>query len=144
MKKNEIVENAVRDLLINRKVHNQKELGTLLVKQGYKVTQSTISRILHKIEAIKTLDETGGTYYRLRPQASRYLATNLVHKIVSTETLVIVFTSAGAAGHVCEYLDRQHSPLIAGTIAGENTIFIAPYHVGDIIKIEHLVREVFL
>lgn len=144
MKTIEIVEKAVRDLLLSHKVKNQKDFEVLLKKQGYNVTQSTISRILNKIEAIKTLDENGVAYYRVRPQASRYLATNLVHKIVSTETMVIVFTLGGAAGHVCEYLDQQNSPLIAGTIAGENTIFIAPHRLKDIIQIEHLIRGIFL
>lgn len=144
MKPVEKIENAVRSLLVSQKLGNQRDIETILKKQGYKVTQSTISRVLHKLEAVKALDENGVTYYRLRPQASRYLATNLVHKIVTTETLVIVFTLGGAAGHVCEYLDRQQSPLIAGTIAGENTIFIAPHKTADRVKIEHLVREIFL
>lgn len=144
MKNADMIEEAMRGLLVGKKIKNQKEFESLLKKQGYSITQSTVSRLLNKIEAVKTLDENGVTYYRLRPQASRYLATNLVHKIVSTETMVIVFTSGGAAGHVCEYLDRQNSSLIAGTIAGENTIFIAPYQVKDIIRIEHFIREIFL
>lgn len=138
------MEEALRDIILKHKIMRQSDFVDKLRQKGFVVNQSTVSRLLNKIGAMKAVDDKGRMYYRLRPQASKYLATNLVHKIVTTETLVVVFTLGGAAGHVCEYIDRQHSPMIAGTIAGENTIFIAPFHVADIVPIENFIREIFM
>ena len=139
------LDDQIKQLIANKKLANQAELVAALAQKGVLAHQSTVSRALHKMGVGKVLDPaTGQAFYKLRAAANRYLATNLVHKLVVAEAMLVVFTQNGAAGHVCEYLDRQAHPAIAGTIAGENTIFIAPHKLRDMAKIEKFVRDVFL
>lgn len=139
------LEDQIKQLITTKKLANQAELVAALAQKGVVAHQSTISRALHKMGVGKMLDDTTGqAFYKLRAAANRYLATNLVKKVVAAEGMVVVFTQNGAAGHVCEYLDRQEHTAIAGTIAGENTIFIAPHRLRDVPKIEKFVRDVFL
>jgi transcriptional regulator of arginine metabolism len=58
---------------------------------------------------------------------------NLILDVVANETLVIIFTSPGSASMVARLLDyAQISTEILGTIAGDDTIFVAPKSVKNI------------
>jgi transcriptional regulator of arginine metabolism len=61
---------------------------------------------------------------------------DLILDVVSNETLVVIFTSPGSASMVARILDYiQMNTEILGTIAGDDTIFVAPKSVKDIQKL---------
>lgn len=136
---------ALRTLLKNRAASSQEELCSALEAQQFDVNQSKISRLLRKLKALKIENEHGQVVYSLpqepAPPMASYLAT-LVLDIIANETLVVVYTSPGSASLVARLLDyNQRSTEILATVAGDDTIFVAPKSIKRINKLEQEVRK---
>lgn len=126
---------TLRALLRHEKIGTQHELARRLAREGYDVTQATLSRDLARIEARRTALPGGGTVYELPdgisptgvPGAGGLGALrHMVHAVEHNDTLVVVTTTAGAASAVALEIDRARLPAVLGTIAGDDTIFVAP------------------
>lgn len=123
---------AIRQVIRAQVVSTQEELRELLRKQGYEVTQATLSRDLAQLGARRVSRPEGGTAYEVDdarvPDGPEVLFAlrEMVTHVEATDSLVIVGTLAGAAPAVALGLDRVRLPEIAGTIAGDDTIFVAP------------------
>lgn len=123
---------AIRRLIRTRIVSTQEELRTLLAEEGFDVTQATLSRDLARLGAKRVALPSGGTAYEvdgLEPvdaeEALRAVAGSVLF-VDETDALVVVHTPPGAAPSVGLALDQSRMPGLAGTIAGDDTIFIAP------------------
>ena len=132
-----LLDEALRKLLLEREASTQDSICIALEKLGYEINQSKVSRLLRKIGAIKVVNAKGQTIYSLpREPAPPSMDTpirNLILDVVANETLVIIFTSPGSASMVARLLDyAQISTEILGTIAGDDTIFVAPKSVKNI------------
>jgi transcriptional regulator of arginine metabolism len=145
-KHSETLDEALRKLLMGRKATTQDEICDALEKQGYEINQSKVSRLLRKISAIKVINERGQTVYSLArepspPSMNTPLRDLIVH-IAHNETLVVIFTSPGSASMVGRVLDyNQISTEILGTLAGDDTIFVAPKSIKDIEKLYAEIKE---
>lgn len=122
---------ALRTLLLGREASTQEDICDALEKQGYEINQSKASRLLRKIGAIKVVGSHGQIVYSLArepaPPSMNTTLRSLILDIVSNEALVIIFTSPGSASMVARVLDyHQITTEILGTIAGDDTIFVAP------------------
>jgi transcriptional regulator of arginine metabolism len=137
---------ALRALLMGRKASTQEDICIALEKLGYEINQSKASRLLRKIGAIKVVNEHGQTVYSLArepaPPSMRTTLRDLIVDIVSNETLVVIFTSPGSASMVARVLDyNQITTEILGTIAGDDTIFVAPKSIKDIHKLAEEIKQ---
>jgi transcriptional regulator of arginine metabolism len=135
---------ALRTLLLGRKASTQEDICAALEKQGHEINQSKVSRLLRKVGAIKVAGERGQIVYSLaREPAPPSMGTplrDLILDIVANETLVVIFTSPGSASMVARVLDyNQITTEILGSIAGDDTIFVAPKSTKEIRK---LVEEI--
>ena len=106
-------------LIQARAVGTQEELTALLENAGVPATQSSVSRDLEELGVIKhqgryTLPRTNGAAVR-----------GLLALEVAGDNLVIAKTELGLASAVAVEIDREPIPEIVGTLAGEDTIFIA-------------------
>lgn len=122
---------ALRKLLESGKNSTQEELREMLESKGHDVNQSTISRDLRKIGAIKGTDSKGRTIYRLSENASEstFVAQSvpdLITSITHNDSMIVIHTSPGSASLVARHLDINRPANILGTIAGDDTIFVAP------------------
>lgn len=123
---------AIRELIRSRLVGTQEELRQLLAARGFEVTQATLSRDLARLGARRVSLRDGGTAYELEevrvPLGLDLLETyhEMVTSVVETDALIVVHTQPGAASAVALALDRARIGQVAGTIAGDDTIFIAP------------------
>lgn len=117
------------DLLRNGEVETQDDLRRKLARRGIHVTQATVSRDIEELGLVKT--RTG---YRLPdavdPRAPFQPNLAIVLKEFLTEArqaanLVIVKTRPGNAHSVAVALDANPWDGVVGTIAGDDTIFIA-------------------
>ena len=100
-------------------IGTQADLRSLLERTGVPATQSSLSRDLEELGVVKqhghyTLPRTNGT--------STHGLLSLDH---AGESLVIAHTIPGLASAVAVEIDAAAMPEIVGTIAGEDTIFIA-------------------
>ena len=122
---------AIREVLRTFRVETQEALRQTLRKQGIEVTQATLSRDLAFLGAHRVSGREG-THYALGEGASIIAAhaqsatSEMVVSIQASIALVIVLTTQGAASIVAAAIDHAQLPEVIGTIAGDDTIFVAP------------------
>ncbi len=100
---------------------------------SYDITQSTVSRDLRRIGAVKTTNAEGEIIYVL-PEDHQYLrpkveipVQDLVDEIVSNEALIVVHTVPGAASLVARHIDSIQETLgVIATIAGDDSVLVVP------------------
>jgi transcriptional regulator of arginine metabolism len=144
---------ALRQLLLEGNVGTHDDICNALKKQGFSVNQPKVSRLLHKIGAVKVVNQEGQNIYRLpheqglmhelnRPSA-KLPVKQLVIDIICNAALIVIHTSPGAAGLVAREIDIHHLKLgIMGTIAGDDTIFIAPKDVKHIKQVVEGIKSI--
>ncbi|WP_162789228.1 MULTISPECIES: arginine repressor [Sphingomonas] len=123
----------IADLLRSRAVASQDALLAVLREEGFATTQATISRDLEQLGAVK-LRRAGITSYALPDEASvanaperrlRAIFAEWVRSIEPVGQLVVLRTPPGSAHLVGVALDQAQLAEVAGTICGDDTIFIA-------------------
>ena len=112
-------QNAILDLISMEQISKQEELTELLEQKGFSVNQSSISRDLLELGVIKA-----NGFYAV-PTKSNYANFGLISLEIAGDTLIVAKTETGFAAAVCVRVDNAKIPEIVGTIAGEDTIFIA-------------------
>jgi len=121
--------NAIVRLLRNGLVHKQGDLVHMLQRDGYAVTQSSISRDLRDLGVLKA----GGRYVMPSDEIRRAngdfgALAQFVRQILSAGTcMTVVKTTIGAAGSVAVAIDKAEWPEVVGTISGDDTIFVATH-----------------
>ena len=113
----------LRDGLVRR----QEDLVRLLKKEGHEVTQSSISRDLRDLGVSKA----AGRYVLPSDEATRAnddfgtLAQFVRGLKRAGPSITVIRTTIGAAQSVAVAIDKAEWPEVAGTISGDDTIFIA-------------------
>ena len=118
----------ILELISTRAVRTQEDLADALIADGWQVTQSSVSR---DIAALR-LAKVDGVYRRAPASSSRArdpdelrIAEGVLTAEAAGDALVVVHTPPGEANRVGIALDRLAWPEIVGTIAGDDTIFLA-------------------
>ena len=119
MRKNERQE-IILNLISARPVSNQQELAKILRKNGFVVTQASISRDLDDLGVIKT---NGSYCLPQRQEPSGMFGLQTVE--TAGDSLVVVRCRSGLASAAAVRIDAARIEEIVGTIAGDDTIFIA-------------------
>lgn len=121
---------ALRRLLEKEKASTQEELREELEKLDFEVNQSTVSRDLRRLGAVKITDTQGRTVYRLAQESAPTpfveSLSDLVLKIRHNGAMLVLQTSPGSASLVARHIDHLRWDEILGTIAGDDTVFVAP------------------
>lgn len=99
---------------------SQRELASLLNIEGFEVTQASVSRDLVELGVVK-IDGR----YSLPPKAPASAEFGTVTFETAGENLIVGRCSSGLASAVTVKIDGARHPSIVGTIAGDDTIFIA-------------------
>jgi transcriptional regulator of arginine metabolism len=117
----------ILEIISTRAVPTQEDLAEALAAEGWEVTQSSVSRDIAALRLIKV----DGAYRRPASVVipadpnERRIADGVLTAEAAGDALVVVHTPAGEANRVAVALDRLAWPEVAGTIAGDDTIFIA-------------------
>ena len=137
---------AIRDLLRQGPAETQASLVSALEDLGFVATQSSVSRDLREIGAIKTArgyelpaaNDAGDGQVAAVAELLRSLTP-------AGANLLVIRTAIGAAQRVGLALDRSGWPGIVGTIAGDDTVFIATESAHAqknlVTRIEHATRS---
>jgi transcriptional regulator of arginine metabolism len=125
---------AIRDLVDTRVIRTQQELAAALRERGFRTTQATISRDVAELGLIKA-DREGTNAYALPPRLReaettgeerlRALLRDLPIELREAGSLLVVRTLPGSAHPIAAALDRARWPEVVGSIAGDDTLFIA-------------------
>lgn len=110
---------AILDLIASMPIGRQGELAKLLSERGFSVTQASVSRDLEKLGVAKV----HGRYIR-QPLARFGVFGSITFTSVG-ENLIVIKCGSGLASAAAVRIDGAGIPDIAGTIAGDDTIFVA-------------------
>ncbi len=119
----------VARLIRARRIGTQDELLAALRAEGFEVTQATLSRDLARLGARRVSDPAGGTRYELSPEERRDgldAVGRLVASVSCNGSMVVIRTHPGSASAVARAVDLAQLGDLLGTIAGDDTVFIAP------------------
>ena len=130
----------ILELISTRAIHTQEDLAEALSVAGWEVTQSSVSR---DIAALRLVKVDGA--YRRPPRGNaaqdpdeRRIADSVLTSEPAGDALVVLHTPPGEANRVAVALDRLAWPDVVGTIAGDDTIFLA---VKDAVSQRRVLRE---
>lgn len=119
------------EIINSKAIETQEELAEELKSAGFEVTQATVSRDIKTLRLIKIQGSDGKYRYSIinqnRNDMLEKLSSILINTVISVENIdkiVVVKTISGSASAAAEAIDRLELGEIAGTIAGDNTIFI--------------------
>lgn len=121
---------TIKEIIRRKQIQSQEELLQLLKVEGLEATQATLSRDLAEMGVIRQ-NTSDGIRYELpeTPTETSRLQILLSYEVTSiqaNESLVVIKTLPGRAQGVAELVDALKHPNILATIAGDNTIFVAP------------------
>lgn len=119
----------ILSLIRSSRLRTQEELSSALARQDIEVSQGTLSRDLRELGIVKTV--AGYALPSLiddRPAALASLSAVVAQFLVGMRTaanLVVLRTAPGGANAIAQQLDAMDWPDVVGTIAGDDTIFVA-------------------
>jgi transcriptional regulator of arginine metabolism len=124
----------IRDLLAQRPIRTQQELATALRDRGFRATQATISRDVAELGLIKSSRDGVQTYTvpaRVTEAEStgeerlRALLHDLPVDVREAGLMLVIKTLPGSAHAIAAALDRTRWQEVVGSIAGDDTVFVA-------------------
>ena len=137
---------AIRDLVDQRPIRTQQDLAAALRERGFRTTQATISRDVAELGLVKA-SRDGAQVYVLPPRLVeaevsgedrlRRLLHDLPAEIREAGLLLAVKTLPGSAQAVAAALDRARWPEVVGSIAGDDTVFVATADRAALKRVKH-------
>jgi transcriptional regulator of arginine metabolism len=134
---------VIRGIIANHSGSTQEEIKEILESRGIYASQSTLSRDLREMGAVKIPLESGGAKYSLTGLERPVLGLSEIGRAMKNfgveyepvGNFLVIKTTAGNAQALCVILDLQKWSEIAGTVAGDDTILVISRTADDIKKI---------
>ena len=125
---------AIRKIIGNSRIETQEELLEKLLRQGYHLTQATLSRDLKSLKVAKKADPDKGYIYFIPENAEvkeekksrEKFPVNGFMWLKFSDQLGVIKTKPGYASSIATLIDSSNSFEILATIAGDDTILIIP------------------
>ncbi|MDD5748453.1 MAG: arginine repressor [Actinomycetota bacterium] len=138
----------IRKKIRNSSIRSQKELVDALKKEGFNVSQSTVSRDLGEIGFAKLRGENGKCHYEeieneghSMDNALKRLAPDFLLEAEKSGNIVVVKTLPGNAQGLAAALDRARLEGITGTVAGDDTIIVVCSENADASNIRKMLMD---
>ena len=120
----------ILELIKENIVGPQEELADLLKKEGFNVTQATVSRDIKELALIKITAGNDQYRYSLPTEITvsetrlRFMLKEFVLNYASSENILVIRTAPGNANAVASALDNAQWAEILGSVAGDDTILV--------------------
>jgi len=126
---------TIKMIVSSQEICNQEELLQALSKEGYSLTQATLSRDLKQLKVVKALGDSGKSVYVLpnnamyrRVKEHRPVREMMMHSgflsLRFSGNIGVIKTRPGYASSIAYDIDNANIPFIIGTIAGDDTIIM--------------------
>ena len=122
----------ILQLIDGMEIDTQEMLADQLLARGVSVTQATISRDIKELRLVKVLTDHGTYKYSTADRVEKNVSDRMIRlfsesvvSLTEAENLIVIKTLPASAGIACEAIDGLGWNEIAGTLAGENSIFVA-------------------
>jgi transcriptional regulator of arginine metabolism len=124
----------------------QEELRRKLARHSIQVTQATVSRDLEELGLVKTrsgyrLPEAAAPPAPVQPTL-QVILKEFLREASQAANLVVLKTYPGNAHSVAAALDAQDWPGVVGTVAGDDTIFVAAGSIREAAQIRKKIRSI--
>lgn len=136
------------ELIKKHDIETQEELSDYLQKEGYQVTQATVSRDIRELKLTKVAMSNGRQKYVTLKEGTEDLSekyTRVFHdgfvSMDMAQNILVIKTVSGMAMAVAAALDAMHLHEIVGCIAGDDTIMCAVRSVDDTVAVMSRLRK---
>ena len=123
--------NKIIELIENHEIDTQEELTEKLVKEGFNVSQATVSRDIKELNLIKSNGTSRKFKYVKNADASSVVSPKIIHlfkqvtlSIIPAGNLIVIKTLSGNAGTAGMAIDEMKISQCIGTVAGDDTLLI--------------------
>ena len=126
-------QSVILDIIQHQNIETQRQLQDALLERGVKSTQATLSRDIKDMRLVKELGPNGSYCYTVSGRSEEDDARQRLQKIVresvvsyqTAMNLLVIKTIPGLAPAVCSAVDGMLIEGLAGTLAGDDTAFLA-------------------
>ncbi|MEG1706213.1 MAG: arginine repressor [Clostridia bacterium] len=141
-------QSKILDIICNKEIETQDELVSELFRNGYDVTQATISRDIKELGLFKTLSANNVYKYATSRSASQKISSNLlnlfrevVFSVVTAENLVVLRVVDGGSLVVENILEQLNLELSLGIVGSGNTVLVVTKNAEDATKLSAKLTE---
>ena len=139
----------IKEIIDNHKIETQEDLASALRNEGIDVTQATVSRDIKELMLVKVPDANGHYHYAYPKEHGMMLTTERLARtfhdsivsVRSSESMVVIRSLPGTAQSVAFALDYMKWPEVLGTIAGDDTAFLALKDPDAAVKLYHELEQ---
>jgi transcriptional regulator of arginine metabolism len=138
----------ILELIRQNDIETQEELSDYLLREGFQVTQATVSRDIRELKLTKVAMNNGRQKYAALIQRDEDLSEKYIRvfrdgfvSMDMAQNILVIKTVAGMAMAVAAALDAMHFHEIVGCIAGDDTIMCAVRSVDDTLEIMGRLRQ---
>ena len=143
-------QSVILDIITHSNIETQRQLQDALAERGVKSTQATLSRDIKDMRLVKELGANGSYRYtvsgRSESDDSRQRLQKILRESVSSYqtamNILVIKTLPGLASAVCSALDGMTIEGLAGTIAGDDTAFLAMVSLETCDKLYHELKSI--
>ena len=143
-------QSVILEIISARDIETQHQLMEALAERGIKSTQATLSRDIKDMRLIKELGPNGNYRYvqAARPEqddSSQRLRKILKESLVSfdlAQNLLVIKTLPGLAPAACSAIDGMHIENLVGTLAGDDTAFLAMRDNDSALRLYHEIETI--
>ena len=137
------------EIIQKNEVETQDELSALLEKDGFRVTQATVSRDIRELKLTKIPTAGGRQKYAVITDAPENLSQKYERVLREgflsmdmAQNILVIKTVSGMASAVCAAIDAMKMREIVGSIAGDDTIMCAIRTVDDTYAVMKKIRRI--
>ena len=142
-------QSKIIELIQKNDIETQEELTAFLEKEGYSVTQATVSRDIRELKLTKMAGRDGKQKYAVIGDGGEELSDKYVRvfrdgflSMDLAQNILVVRTVSGMASAVCASMDAMQFHEIVGSIAGDDTIMCAVRTNEDAARIMKKLRKI--
>ena len=140
------IETKIREILLRQEVRSQTQLQEILHADGVSLNQSSISRAFKRLN----VEKRAGVYSygsSTGPVSSESFyeaaSINLLNLEFSSPYMIVLKTPPGVASRAAYLIDIQEFIGVAGTIAGDDTVFVAVRNEADGVVVYRNIKSMF-
>lgn len=142
-------QSKIIEIIQKNEVETQDELSALLEKDGFRVTQATVSRDIRELKLTKIPTAGGRQKYAVTTDAPENLSKKYERVLREgflsmdmAQNILVIKTVSGMASAVCAAIDAMKMREIVGSIAGDDTIMCAIRTVDDTYAVMKKIRRI--
>ena len=144
-------QNAILEIISEKDIETQNQLMQELAARGVKSTQATLSRDIKDMRLVKELGPSGNYRYVVAaktetPDLDMRLKKILRESLVSydvAQNLLVIRTLPGLASAACSAFDSMEIENLVGTLAGDDTAFLAMRDKESAVKLYHEIETIY-